>query len=142
MNEKQTKPRFVEVIRHLRPSLNNSWFFDDKFEKNSNLYGVTVAFKMDYEEKVVFASWTVCNGENFSKKEGTERAKESDVIVEFDLSSVDTYFGLLPALILHLGVHIYGEEVNQFELLGEYQNQHKLFSDALRKFRQMKKDVA
>lgn len=67
----------VEVIRYLRkPSSNH----------NSNLGGVTLAFRLDYESRIIEVAYAICaEDENFDKTRGTLGAmarldRDDDVI--------------------------------------------------------------
>lgn len=65
--EKPTKkPRFVEFVRYARP------IKDGEIDSSG---GVTFAFRLDYLEKTISFGYAVCNGDNFSKKVGTDFAK-------------------------------------------------------------------
>ena len=64
--EKPTKkPRFVEFVRYARP------LKDGEIDSSR---GVTFAFRLDYLEKTISFGYAVCNGDNFSKKIGTDAA--------------------------------------------------------------------
>lgn len=89
----------VEVVRYIRPIEMLGWRPRNKYEENSNLYGVTVVFELDYENKTVLAKWAICNGDNFEKRLGVKLARESKVSYKFPLNSVSYNDGLVPALM-------------------------------------------
>lgn len=60
------KPRYINIIRYARP-------FRDDEEINSS-EGVTFYFQLDYRLRRVKFGHAVCKGDNFSKREGTDRA--------------------------------------------------------------------
>ncbi len=64
----------IEVIRYLRP-------LDELCGYRSNLYGVTFIFTLDYEKKKIDVNLSVCNGDNFSKKDGVDFAREGKISI-------------------------------------------------------------
>lgn len=101
-------PNKVEVIRYLRPvtvggieknkrmGMSHSVSHSQAY---SNLYGISVVYELDYITRVVKASWSVCNGDNFSKAEGVQRAKENNQKFAFSISDIDKYGDLTQAFI-------------------------------------------
>lgn len=90
----------VEVVRYIRPD-NKVWVLD-KYEENSNLYGVTVVFDVDYDSQTVVAKWSVCNGDNFEKTLGKQIAKSSKLAFTFPMSTVKEKEGIVAALLFEL----------------------------------------
>ena len=83
----------VKVVRYIRPE-NFGW----DFMENSNLYGITIIFELDHEARDVTASFSICNGDNFSREVGKYLAETSNAVVTFDMDDIDTYGGLIFAL--------------------------------------------
>lgn len=72
VNNKQNMPNPIEVVRYLRP-------LDEYCNGHSNMYGVTFVFTLDYEKKLIDVGISVCNWDNFSKKEGIKFAKNGKI---------------------------------------------------------------
>lgn len=90
-----TKPNIVEVTRYIRPDVHDF----EPYRTHSNLYGITVIYEVDYAARLVKARWSMCRGDNFSKKEGIKRARASDKVVVFPLDDkVSLNLGLLTEL--------------------------------------------
>jgi len=83
----------VEVVRHIRHHV-GGWYPADV----SNMHGITVVFTIDYEDKYVSASWSVCHDVNFDRKEGIRRAKLNNQGLMFPLENVKGLGGLVYAL--------------------------------------------
>lgn len=113
----------VEVIRYLRPFL-----FEHYYGINNNLYGITIIYTINYEEKNVKASWSICNEDNFDKAVGKEIARNSKTYVNFDLEMVNQESGLTNALILELM-----KITNEFFWPQDFGEQLHLFLKATRK---------
>lgn len=64
---KSTKPNVIEVIRFIRP--------DHGYYIDANMYGVTLAFTLDYELRKVHVGISICNGDNFEKDTGVALAR-------------------------------------------------------------------
>lgn len=142
----EDKPTVVEVIRYIRPHehYRTCEEYGHKYRMNTNLYGITVAFLLDYEENIVLATWSVCNGENFSRKAGIEAInnREKQFAVAFPLEDVDNDKGLVNALSFRLVEYVYGDPVSHdmknhlIEYGAPYWDMHELFSKGLRKITQ------
>lgn len=91
----------IEVVRYVRPNMFLNFSYG-KYDHNDNLYGVTIVFDVDYDQKEVVAKWSICNGVNFSKKEGYDVAVCSGRSETFDLELVYTNHGLVDGLVSHL----------------------------------------
>ena len=63
---KTAKPNVIEVIRFIRP--------DHGYYIDANMYGVTLAFTLDYELRKVHVGISICNGDNFEKDTGVALA--------------------------------------------------------------------
>lgn len=94
----------VITQRYIRP-----WHIDDYYSPfrapskhllNDNLYGITCLFTLTTDK--VFCRWSICNGDNFSKKEGVERARKNYNLRVIDREDVDEYQGLTWALVENL----------------------------------------
>lgn len=72
ITKKVKKSRYVNFVRHIRPT--NADPKDWLFGKIDPLRGVTLAFRLDYQDYYVSVGYATCNGENYSKKEGRDRA--------------------------------------------------------------------
>lgn len=57
---KKDKPDNVQIVRYVRPV---------GFE-NSNMFGVTLVFDLDYKARRVHVGMSICNGDNFEKEVG------------------------------------------------------------------------
>jgi len=68
------KPRFVEVVRYIRP--------EPTVYEDSNMYGVTLVFKLDYRDRKVDVGISICNGDNFDKEIGVSLAKMGGITVK------------------------------------------------------------
>lgn len=88
--------RFQEVIRYVRvPVYIGPWV-----EGISNMGGITVIFRIDYETGNVGAKWSVATPDvNFSRKLGYAHAANRDTMVLFTLDDVKHYGGLVNALV-------------------------------------------
>jgi hypothetical protein len=75
-----------EVVRFLRPE---DRYWEGKYSRNNNLYGITIIFALDYNTRQVGAQWSVCREENFNKKIGKSIA-ESKPVFYFDMPDVRT----------------------------------------------------
>jgi hypothetical protein len=79
----------IEVVRYIRPTVTMT--------HQTNLYGITVIYEIDYDTRTVRASWAICEGENFSKTIGyayaNARQQEGKVIV-FNFDTIDDFAGL------------------------------------------------
>lgn len=60
---KKQLPSHVRVVRYIRP-----------YGKHANMYGTTLVFDLDYENRQVNVGISICNNDNFTKKEGVDRA--------------------------------------------------------------------
>lgn len=68
MTEEIKENKMLEVVRYVRPT---------RIETiNTNLYGITFVFNIDYTTRLVHVQWSVCNGDNFNKYIGTKEAKK------------------------------------------------------------------
>jgi len=65
--QKEKKRNPIQVVRYIRP-------LDEHCGDNSNLYGVTLVFTLDYDNRKIDVGISICNGDNFSRKEGIKRA--------------------------------------------------------------------
>ena len=68
------KPKHVEVTRYYRPKnvdVHPLVIFGDIMSDR----GVTVLYKLDYENSTFEANWSICNGDNFSKVTGIQYAQ-------------------------------------------------------------------
>lgn len=63
---KEDKKNPVEVIRFLRP-----------YAFHENMFGVTFIFTLDYHKRRIDVQLSVCNGDNFSRKEGVNEARKN-----------------------------------------------------------------
>ena len=73
--QKPTKKKNpVEVIRYIRP-------LDEYCHGQSNMFGVTLVFTLDYNLRRIDVGISVCNGDNFDKKLGIDLAKEKGISV-------------------------------------------------------------
>ena len=85
-------PTHLKVIRFLRPDpvlddpINSYCKVD--YAHHDNLYGISVVYDIDYNERVVQAKWSICNGDNFNKDLGRRLAEKSQVFVEFNLDEM------------------------------------------------------
>ena len=61
------KNRFVDLFRYVRP-LNKNFEID-------NMKGITFRIQLDYKFKTIKFAYSVCNGDNFEKQTGRERAQ-------------------------------------------------------------------
>lgn len=90
----------VEVVRYIRPT---DYLIIDFKDWNTylqdNLYGVTLLFTIDYDTGVVETNWSVCNGDNFSRKIGKEIARKNNQKFQFPLEMVEKYKGLKEAFL-------------------------------------------
>lgn len=89
---------YLVVYRYIRPN-SDYWDWPDEYSLNENLYGITVRFDIDYLTRIVSASWSICEGDNFSKEIGRNRADLGYTVVTFNLEDVDLYSGLVNALM-------------------------------------------
>lgn len=89
---------YLVVYRYIRPD-GDHWGWPTDYEINENLYGITVRFDVDYLTRIVTAGWSICEGDNFSKEIGRNRADLAYVTVTFNLEDVDLYSGLVNALM-------------------------------------------
>lgn len=65
------KPMIVEITRYYRPYRIDFRLDDRVAEKHIHSdRGVTVMFKLDYNERTFTARFSICNGDNFSKAVG------------------------------------------------------------------------
>ena len=130
------KPRWVNTFRYIRPQ-HDEFFPENKYEEHSNLYGITIIYDIDYKEKIVYAAWSVANGVNFNRIQGIAQAvgAPTSFCVSFPLESVDTYLGLNNALIHHIALDVYGEDVDFLETLYSYADIQKLFMRASNHYR-------
>lgn len=118
----------ITVYRYLRPHRLYWVETDEHFLKN-NLYGITIRFDIDHEIGKVVASWSVCDGENFSREIGKSYADMGVASLMFDYSLVDGYQGLTKALVNQLGVLFPKYAVGEFTDFG---TKIKLFKKATR----------
>lgn len=65
---KEDKKNPVEVVRFLRP-----------YSFNENMFGVTFIFTLNYHTRRIDVKISVCNGDNFSRQEGIDRAKNGKI---------------------------------------------------------------
>ena len=72
--KRNKKKNPVEVIRYIRP-------MDENCYGQSNLFGVTLVFTLDYNRRRINVGISVCNGDNFDKKLGIDLAKEKGISV-------------------------------------------------------------
>lgn len=63
----EEKNRFVDLFRYVRP-LNKNFEID-------NMKGITFRIQLDYKFKTIKFAYSVCNGDNFEKQTGRERAQ-------------------------------------------------------------------
>lgn len=68
---KQSLPNPLEVVRFIRPL---NW-------DNHNLYGVTLVFNLDYNRRKIDVGISICNGDNFEKSDGINRAKTGKMYI-------------------------------------------------------------
>lgn len=109
-------PNMIHVLRYIRPTV------DDGLP--DNMYGITISYIMDYDNRKVYAQWAICNGEQFSRKVGTVVALLSRY-VRFDMELVDRAKGLNNALKAVLISVLLGSDD---ELIGDdYISNHALF---------------
>lgn len=94
-------PRFIEFFRHIRP-------FSYLTCETDNLKGITLAIRLDYTKKIAKYGVSICDGDNFEKASGRERAKRrldtSDPDFSFTVSFSDYGIdkeGAVPLLISH-----------------------------------------
>lgn len=80
------------VVRYIRPVgyLNN------------NLFGITIVSHLDYDQRVMAFSYSVCNGDNFSREEGVARAMERPLRGVIPLHIIDQYGGIRNAVFNYL----------------------------------------
>lgn len=103
------KDNIVNVVRYIR---------------NGSNEGITFLFRINYETGVVGAKWSICDGDNFSKKEGIKRAKESKMEPLFFLvAEVDEHKGLVPAVLNRMNM-LFSKPVAEMK----YNEQAYLFS--------------
>lgn len=119
----------VNVTRYLRPESYNPW----GNTLPSNLFGITIDYQIDYQEDTVKARWSVCSGDNFSRKVGKEEAVKNDYLIVFPLEEVEEFAGLTEALTFELNVLFPSKHKFYFS---DYEYKHALFSKALRKLKQ------
>ena len=81
----------LRVVRFARP---------DARTPNSNLYGITFVFHLDYKTRLVRVQWSVCNGDNFNKHIGVQEALKRQSFY-FPLDDVRNT-GLVRALLFNL----------------------------------------
>lgn len=103
----------VQVVRYIRPrtharlasnlSVTNKRNFDELVKvENDNMHGITLVFNMDYEDRSVVARWSICNGDNFNKEVGVDRALHNPHEIEFSLNEVEKAGSLTAALLFAL----------------------------------------
>ena len=63
------KPKQVVIVRHIRPVTIYSAPLVD------NMYGATLYVELDYETRNVKFGYSICVGDNFSRKFGVDAAK-------------------------------------------------------------------
>ena len=80
------------VIRYIRPT----------GYADNNLYGITIVSHLDYEQRVMAFSYSVCNGDNFSRDEGVARAMERPLRGVIPLHCIDQYGGIRNAVFNYL----------------------------------------
>lgn len=97
----------ISVVRYERPFE----FEVGKYGENSNLYGITILYEINYNTQLVKAKWSVCNGDNFSKKIGKSLAEKSDVSWNFNLDLV-TKYGSLKLALFEVLVDLLEDEYN------------------------------
>lgn len=64
---KEKKRNPIRVVRYIRP-------LDELCANKSNMYGVTLVFDLDYDARKIDVGISICNGDNFDRKEGIKRA--------------------------------------------------------------------
>ena len=96
---------------------------DDKYFDHPNLYGVTILYRLDYENDTVEAQYSVCNGDNFSKEVGISRAGLNPMTYVFPLDTVEDHAGLNNAFLSNI-CDTYGKFID-----------YECFEDILKLFR-------
>jgi hypothetical protein len=107
----------LRIVRYARPK--------QKEIHNDNLYGITFVYDIDYEDRIVWASWSICNGDNFEKKVGVEQALKRKKLT-FPLDDVKNT-GLTKAFMNRL----FGKDVGGM-VVGNYTLMHHVLSEVTR----------
>ena len=61
------KPTVIHINRYYRPYAFPKTIFSNR--------GVTVMYRLDYNDRTFLAKWSICNGDNFSKVTGIQYAQ-------------------------------------------------------------------
>ena len=117
----------IEVVRYARPHHTHP---------NSNLFGITFIFNLDYVTRKVKVQWSVCNGDNFNKKVGYSQAKKR-MDFEFPLDLVKGR-GLVKAF---LGDAFQNESLTDMAI-SNYPLMHHMISVMTRHVAEMEKNNA
>lgn len=127
MNEEKKE---VKVVRYIRPRP----FEWSKYGLYDNLYGITLVFTLNYETQMVFAQWSICNGDNFEKKIGVELAEQSSVWANFPISLIEEKGSLTVVLIESLLEYV-GNTSKDFYEMSDFVDILELFLEGTRKLK-------
>jgi len=83
----------IDVIRFLRPQTNT--YAQNFGTSPSNLGGVTLVFRMDYDKRIVYMHFSICaTTENFNKKLGMQNALMRPAVRSIDLDKFQKFSNL------------------------------------------------
>lgn len=112
----------IRVIRYIRPG-KKYWTKYWDTDIYSNMYGITLVFNLDFENKFVTVKWSVCNGDNFSKKIGIETAERSKTMLIFGFDEI--HGGLVNTVFNKIYNHNFNAHVSNFY----YEQIHEIFKN-------------
>lgn len=110
----------VQVVRYIRDYIQTDPFFGA--DEVDNMKGITVVYDIDYDERTVEASWSVCAGVNFSKIQGRTRALLNNQKFAFPLEMVQSQAGLNHALLRAIGATGLSETYKWDDYISEFDN--------------------
>ena len=110
----------VQVVRYIRDYIQTDPFFGA--DEVDNMKGITVVYDIDYDERTVEASWSVCAGTNFSKALGQAYARRNAQKFAFPLEMVHSQAGLNHALLRAIGATGLAETYKWDDYISEFDN--------------------
>lgn len=110
----------VQVVRYIRDYIQTDTFF--AAHEVDNMKGITVVYDIDYDERTVEASWSVCAGVNFSKAVGQAYARRNAQKFAFPLDMVQNLAGLNAALLNSIGATGLAETYKWNDYISEFDN--------------------